>query len=306
MYDADDIIDLCIIEGGSLLKSRASTTFAVSNPSSSRSSSYFESIKHRYQISGRIKRLNDRLKEITEDRSIIPDVEITEKDILIHPARSGEASSIEDKAGIIGTQIIGSAQNLINSIVEISETSKCVVFGIVGMGGIGKTTLARRVFNDERIIQNYPIRVWLCVTKNYSETDLLKEMIRSVGSVEGAESRAELEPKLASLLSRNLFLVLDDVWSPKVWEDLLNNPLMLGATSNCRIVVTTRNENVARNMGDNIHHVEKMDEECGWELLWKTVWDNRETIFPDSKKLEVKWFKNVMDFLSQSRFLRGF
>ncbi|URE37703.1 hypothetical protein MUK42_07855 [Musa troglodytarum] len=131
-------------------------------------------------------------------------------------------------------------------------------------------------------------------------------MIRSVGSVEGAESRAELEPKLASLLSRNLFLVLDDVWSPKVWEDLLNNPLMLGATSNCRIVVTTRNENVARNMGDNIHHVEKMDEECGWELLWKTVWDNRETIFPDSKKLEVKWFKNVMDFLSQSRFLRGF
>ncbi|URE29685.1 Disease resistance protein [Musa troglodytarum] len=278
MYDADDIIDLCIIEGGSLLKSRASTTFAVCYPSSSRSCSYFGSIKHRYQISGRIKRLNDRLKEITEDRSIIPDVEITEKDIRIHPVRSRETSSIEVKADIIGTQIIGAAQNLINSIVGISETSKCVVFGIVGMGGIGKTTLARRVFNDERIVQNYPIRVWLCVTKNYSETDLLKEMIRSVGgSVEGAESRAELEPKLASLLSRNLFLVLDDVWSPKVWEDLLKNPLMLGATSNCRIVVTTRKENVARDMGDNIHHVEKMDEECGWELLWKTVWDNRET-----------------------------
>ncbi|URE31364.1 Disease resistance protein [Musa troglodytarum] len=172
------------------------------------------------------------------------------------------------------------------------------------MGGIGKTTLARRVFNDERIIQNYPIRVLLRVTKNYSETDLLKKMIGRVGgSVEGAERRQELERKLVSLLSRNLFLVLDDVWSPDVWEDLLKNPLMHGATSNCRIVVTTRNENVARNMGDNIHHVEKMDEECGNYCGRRFGIIERRAIFPDSKKLEVKWFKNVMDFLSQSRFL---
>ncbi|XP_064948164.1 putative disease resistance protein RGA3 [Musa acuminata AAA Group] len=277
MYDAEDIIDLCIFEGGSLLKSRTPTAFAVCNPSSSRSCSFFRPIKHRHEISGRIKRLNDRLKEITGDRSIIPVVENVEKGLPPPPASYPKTSSIEVKADIIGTQIEGAAQNLINKILEVSENRKCVVFGIVGMGGIGKTTLARKVFNDERIIQNYPIRVWLCVTKNYSETDLLKEMIRSVGgSVEGAESRAELEPKLVSLLSKNLLLVLDDVWSPEVWEDLLKNPLMHEAASNCRIVVTTRDENVARNLGDNVHHVEKMDEECGWELLWKTVWDNRE------------------------------
>nr|XP_018680457.1 PREDICTED: putative disease resistance protein RGA4 [Musa acuminata subsp. malaccensis] len=262
MYDADDIIDLCIFEGGSLLK--------VTNPP------FFRPIKHRYEISGRIKRLNDRLIEITGDRSIIPVVENVEKGLPPPPASYPKTSSIEVKADIIGTQIEGAAQNLINKVLEVSENRKCVVFGIVGMGGIGKTTLARKVFNDERIIQNYPIRVWLCVTKNYSETDLLKEMIRSVGgSVEGAESRAELEPKLVSLLSKNLLLVLDDVWSPEVWEDLLKNPLMHEAASNCRIVVTTRDVNVARNLGDNVHHVEKMDEECGWELLWKTVWDNR-------------------------------
>lgn len=263
MYDADDIIDLCIFEGGSLLK--------VSNPP------FIRPIIDRCEISGRIKRLNGRLKEITGDGSLIPDAENVERDVRLHRKRSRETSSIVVKADIIGTQIIAAAQNLINKILEVSENRKCDVFGIVGMGGIGKTTLASKVFNDERIIQNYPIRVWFRVPKKYSETDLLKDMIRKVGgSVKGAKSRAELERKLVSLLSKNLLLVLDDVWRPKVWEYLLKNPLMLGATSNCRIVVTTRDETVARNLGDNVHHVEKMDEECGWELLWKTVWDNRE------------------------------
>ncbi|RWW31137.1 hypothetical protein GW17_00004247 [Ensete ventricosum] len=46
---------------------------------------------------------------------------------------------------------------------------------MTGMGGIGKTTLAQKIFNDSRIIDNYEIRLWVCVfQKVYSEIDLLK------------------------------------------------------------------------------------------------------------------------------------
>ena len=49
------------------------------------------------------------------------------------------------------------------------------------MGGIGKTTLASNIYHDETMKENFPIRVWECVAKDFSETELLKELIRSAG-----------------------------------------------------------------------------------------------------------------------------
>ncbi|XP_064942269.1 putative disease resistance RPP13-like protein 1 isoform X2 [Musa acuminata AAA Group] len=102
-------------------------------------------------------------------------------------------------------------------------------------------------------------------------------------SFEG-ESRAELEPKLASLLTKNLFLVLDDVWSPNVWTDFLRKPLSQGAGSST-ILVTTRNETVLRGMkASYMHQAEKMDDNSGWMLLGKTVFAAGEE--DDMRRLE--------------------
>ncbi|XP_026657758.2 putative disease resistance protein RGA1 [Phoenix dactylifera] len=285
MYDADDIIDLCIIEGGKLLEGHHPVS-AVCHPFPL--FSCFGCMKFRYEIGDKIRDLNKRLKEIAEDRSILPKLEYTNQDVQESGVNPRQTFPIEDSSDIVGTQIEEATQSLVESIVKEDE-QKLWILGIVGMGGIGKTTLASNVYQDERIKENFPIRVWVCVSKNFLETNLLKEIIRSTGGNYGqAETKAELIPYLSSVLSRRFVIVLDDIWEAKVWEDLLRYPLK-SATASGRVVITTRDINAAKNMRARVHHVDKMGSDEGWALFCKKVFgdDEKEEIF-NLKKIGMK------------------
>ncbi|XP_038987537.1 putative disease resistance protein RGA3 [Phoenix dactylifera] len=281
MYDADDIIDLCVIEGGKLLESHHPVS-AVCHPFPL--FSCFGCMKFRYEIGDKIRDLNKRLKEIAEDRSILPKLENPNQDLQESGVNPRQTFPIEANSDIVGTQIEEATQSLVESLVK--EQQKFWILGIVGMGGIGKTTLASNIYNDEIIKENFLIRVWVCVSKNFSETKLLQEIIRSAGGNYGqAETKAELIPILSSVLSRRFIVVLDDIWEAKVWEDLLRYPLE-NATASGRIVITTRDINVAKNMRARVHHVDQMGSDEGWELFCKKV-------FRDDEKKEIINLKEI-------------
>ncbi|XP_064987230.1 putative disease resistance protein RGA3 [Musa acuminata AAA Group] len=278
MYDADDIIDLCMMDGGKLLEAGGSASASRVSFPFSFVSSCFRCTKYRHEIAGEIEAINGRLKQIAEDTSILSNLQSSGSH-QPQPEKPTvrETSPLEVEEDIVGEQIEEVADDLINHMLENTE-QKCRVFGIVGMGGIGKTTLASKIYNDGRIKANFPIQKWLYISKDYSEIKLLRKLIRSAGDETKAESfeedsRAELEPKLASLLTKNIFLVLDDVWSPNVWTHFLRKPLSKGAGSST-IFVTTRNEIVLKGMkATYTRQAEKMDENSGWILLGKTVFE---------------------------------
>ncbi|VAH72280.1 unnamed protein product [Triticum turgidum subsp. durum] len=143
---------------------------------------------------------------------------------------------------------------------------------IVGTGGVGKTTLAQKIYNDQKIKGSFKIHAWICVSQDYNEVALLKEVLRNIGVYhEQGETIGELQRKLAETIKgKSFFLVLDDVWHSNVWTDLLRPAFH--ETNVGIILVTTRDGQITKRIGvHHTHQVDLMEVEVGWELLWKSM-----------------------------------
>jgi hypothetical protein len=152
-----------------------------------------------------------------------------------------------------------------------------MVFAIVGVGGIGKTTLAKKVFNNDIIQQEFTKKIWLSVNKDYNDTEILRRAITEAGGDHhiAGNTKATLERTLAEALKgHKTLLIMDDVWDCRAWDGVLRTPLVNATLAHgIRILVTTRHDAVAQGMMAEkpYHHVNKLEPEDAWLLLKKQV-----------------------------------
>ncbi|XP_073026116.1 disease resistance protein RGA2-like [Primulina eburnea] len=154
-------------------------------------------------------------------------------------------------------------------LTDQDDLSVCAVWG---MGGIGKTTLAQLVYNDGRVESHFELRIWVCVSVDFSLPRLIKAILESVQG--GGCSVIELDPLLCLLqekLRRKKFLlVLDDVWNENqsLW-DPLKEALRCGSKGS-GVMVTTRNEKIARMMATDetmSHRIGYLSDADSWSLF---------------------------------------
>lgn len=119
--------------------------------------------------------------------------------------------------------IVGLANDLIQMKDRLTgHGTNLEVIPIVGMGGIGKTTLAQQLYQDSLVSYHFNILTWASVSQEYNLRAILFSLLdcKTADEILGKEDDQLAELMYKKLFGRRYLVVLDDVWSPSVWDTI--------------------------------------------------------------------------------------
>ncbi|XP_026428384.1 putative disease resistance RPP13-like protein 1 [Papaver somniferum] len=278
VYDADDVLDEFAYEVmrrdavGGKLKHKVRDFVSPSNP-----------LVFHFKMSRQIRGINAKLDEIYNENvryslnaSGFRDNQTTEQgnrltySVVDDTSLLGRDDAKAEIINILSDKLLPPSSSSFNS----SQQDKISTVSIVGMGGLGKTSLAQLVYNDESIGNYFELKMWVCISDDFDVSRILKNILESItGGACGDLSNLDVlaNKVMESLTGKKYLLVLDDLWNEDAqdWEKL-KNVLVFGGFGS-KVLVTTRNQKVADTVGGIVHNLKKLSDHVCWSIIEKKV-----------------------------------
>ncbi|KAF8033543.1 hypothetical protein BT93_D2210 [Corymbia citriodora subsp. variegata] len=218
--------------------------------------------KPRHRLISAIKSINPRIKSICEGQQRLFDGFSTTL------RGSSSASSYEDRKwqDHRGDALLVEKSDLVGieepkkELVEwlVHGVSQCEVISVVGMGGLGKTTLVKQVYDDPAVKKRFKVRAWVTLSPSSRTEELLSDMLQQIASsiTKTLPSEAEIsESSCVRMMIKNFLqerrlkylIVLDDVWDMNKWDAV--KCAIPNNNNGSRIMVTTRKSDLASAFG---------------------------------------------------------
>ncbi|KAG8379655.1 hypothetical protein BUALT_Bualt07G0111700 [Buddleja alternifolia] len=177
--------------------------------------------------------------------------------------------------------MVGFDDHLVQIMEKLAtKKSKLQMISIVGMGGIGKTTLATNVYENPFIVQHFDIRAWVTISQEYNVREILLHLLYDVeGGKDSIEKLSAFTDRMdkksdeqlgeqlyKSLIIRRYLIVMDDLWSTEAWDVVRR--FFPNNSNESRIMITTRLSNVAICLGSgDPHRIKLLNEDNSWDLF---------------------------------------
>ncbi|CAI9118040.1 OLC1v1019545C1 [Oldenlandia corymbosa var. corymbosa] len=154
------------------------------------------------------------------------------------------------------------------------------IISIWGMGGLGKTTLARKVYKHKDVQRYFERFAWVCVTQQAQIKAILQDLLMQLlpekkDDVRFMEGRELVQQLYQVQMESKCLIVLDDIWKVDDWKSIL--AAFPVATGDIKVLFTTRNRKVAE-IGF-LYELKCLSETEGWELLQKIAFSSGTTDF---------------------------
>ncbi|XP_047970700.1 putative disease resistance protein RGA3 [Salvia hispanica] len=199
---------------------------------------------------------------------------------------STETNSIRSDPIFVGRD--DDVSKVVYMLTRIPQDRTISIVALVEMGGMGKTTLTRNVFNHKRL-KTFESHIWVHVSQTFDPIGLYNKIHSTLtpttsDRVERVEHEEIILKKLQEALrAKTYLLVLDDVWNEDVlkWETFINNIEGVSSKEGNGIIITTRSQKVASIVNPfYIHRVNGLlDEQC-WSIIKRKTFDGNAEVPP--------------------------
>ncbi|XP_044498912.1 putative disease resistance protein RGA4 isoform X4 [Mangifera indica] len=248
-YDAEDILDEFAYEAlrhKREAEHQASSSKVFSLPAS------FSSPLFAFQMGSKIKKINSRLEKLRQQRSAEREFQ---KLPGLPPTNIAAPQKPEETSSVPLGQVYGRNEDEVELLKMVKSGANFQPIAVVGVGGIGKTTIAREVYNHKELEDiKFEKKAWVCVSTTFDVLTISKKLLQQFSSPV-PDNLNDVQVKLKEAVSGKKFLiVLDDIWKVEYieWEKL-KSPLAAGALGST-MIVTTRHEHVAKEIRSSHTH----------------------------------------------------